>query len=255
MLAQERQDQIFKMLQKNGAVTASKLVTQFDVSLETVRRDLLEMERQGRLTRVHGGAVTKSDMKEFFDLDKRNTEFFDEKKSLARKATDFIREGDVIAVDGGSTAVPFAEALKARFESLTIVTYSLDIFNRLCDHADFSVILCSGDYDKKEKAFYGPYALHMLESFHAQKAFIFPSGVSLEQGVFDFQTNIYAMQMKMMRSADEIFILADSSKFEKTALYKLSDMEKGYTYITDGNLPTELLELYRENDITIYRGE
>ena len=255
MLAKERQDQIFKMLRKNGAVTASKLVAQFDVSLETVRRDLLEMERQGRLTRVHGGAVTKSDMKPFFDLDKRNTEYYGEKKSLSRKATDFIREGDVIAVDGGSTAIPFAEALKARFENLTVITYSSDVFNRLCDHADFHVILCAGDFDKKEKAFYGPYAMHMLESFHAQKAFICPSGVSLEQGIFDYQPNIYAMQMKLFHAADEIFILADSSKFEKTGLYKLADMEKSYTYITDGKLPTELLELYRENDITIYRGE
>lgn len=254
MLAKERQDQIFKMLQNNGAVTASKLVKQFDVSLETVRRDLLEMERQGRLTRVHGGAVTKSDMKPFFNLDKRNTEFFDEKKSLTRKAMDFIREGDVIAVDGGSTAIPFAEALKAQFEDLTVVTYSLDIFNRLCNHVGFHVILCAGDYDRKEKAFYGPYAMHMLESFHAQKAFVCPSGVSLEQGIFDYQTNLYAMQMKLLRSADEVFILADSSKFEKTGLYKLSEMEKAYTYITDGNISTELLELYQENDITIYRG-
>lgn len=255
MLAKERQDQIFKMLRKNGAVTASKLVTQFGVSLETVRRDLLEMERQGRLTRVHGGAVTKSDMKPYFDLDKRNTENFDEKRSLTQKAMDFIRERDVIAVDGGSTAVPFAEALKARFSELTVITSSLDVFNRLCDHANFHVILCAGDYDRKEKAFYGPYAMHMLESFHAQKAFVCPSGISLEQGIFDFQTNLYPVQMKLLRSADEIFVLADSSKFEKTGLYKVADMEKSFTYITDGNLPTELLELYRENDITIYRGE
>lgn len=255
MLAKERQEQICKMLRKNGAVTASKLVVQFAVSLETIRRDLLEMEREGRLTRVHGGAVTRSDMKPFFDLDRRNAEYSDEKKSLTLKAMDFIAEGDVIAVDGGSTAIPFAEALKTRFENLTVVTYSLDIFNRLCEHADFHVILCAGDYDKLERAFYGPYAMHMMESFHAQKVFVCPSGVSLEKGIFDYMTNVYAMQMKLIRSADEVFILADSSKFEKTGLYKLSDMEKAYTYITDGKLPTELLELYRQNDITIYRGE
>lgn len=255
MLAKERQEQICKMLRKNGAVTASKLVVQFGVSLETIRRDLLEMEREGRLTRVHGGAVTRSDMKPFFDLDRRNAEYSDEKKSLTLKAMDFIAEGDVIAVDGGSTAIPFAEALKTRFENLTVVTYSLDIFNRLCEHADFHVILCAGDYDKLERAFYGPYAMQMMESFHAQKVFVCPSGVSLEKGIFDYMTNVYAMQMKLIRSADEVFILADSSKFEKTGLYKLSDMEKAYTYITDGKLPTELLELYRQNDITIYRGE
>ena len=62
------------------------------------------------------------------------------------------------------------------------------------------------------------------------------------------------MQRQMLRCADRIFILADSSKFEKTGLYKLADMEKAFPYVTDGDIPAQLLELYRENDITIYRG-
>ena len=255
MLANQRQEKILKMLRKNGAVTASNLVETFGVSLETVRRDLLELERRGQLSRVHGGAVVKSDMKPFYDLDRRNSEFGAQKENLAGRAVEFISEGDVIAVDGGSTAIPFTEMLKARFTRLTVITYSYDVFKRLCHHADFTVLLCAGDFDRAENTFYGPHALHTLHSFHAQKAFIFPSAVSLEHGIYDYMANIYAMQIGMINCADEIYILADSSKFEKTGLYKLADMEKSYTYITDGQIPPQLLELYRQNEITIYTGD
>lgn len=255
MLANQRQEAILELLRKNGAVSASNLVQTLGVSLETVRRDLKELENRGLLSRVHGGAVPKTDMKPYFDLDRRNTEFSAQKENLSRRAVEFISEGDVIAVDGGSTAIPFTETLRARFTRLTVITHSYDVFKRLCHHAEFTVLLCAGDFDRAENAFYGKYAQQTMASLHAQKAFVFPSAVSLEHGIYDYQTYLYAMQMQMIGCADQVFILADSSKFEKTGLYKLADMEKSFTYITDGQIPAQLLELYRENEITIYTGE
>ena len=255
MLANQRQEKILQLLRTDGAVTASNLVQTLGVSLETVRRDLKELEGKGKLSRVHGGAVARSDMKPYYKLDDRNRQFSRQKENLAKRAIEFIAEGDVIAVDCGSTAIPFAECLKSRFSHLTIITYSYDVFKLLCHHADFTVLLCGGDFIREENAFFGKYALQMLENLHAQKAFIFPSAVSLEHGICDYQTNLYAMQMGMIHCADEVFILADSSKFEKNALYKLADMEKSYTYITDGKISDQLLELYRKNEIRIYTGE
>lgn len=254
MLANQRQELILQLLRENGAVTVSNLVQTLGVSLETIRRDLKELEKRGLLSRVHGGAMTKSDMKPFFDLDYRNNQYSVQKENLAQCAMDFISEGDVIAVDGGSTAIPFAENLKSRFTNLTVITYSYDVFKRLCHHADFTVLLCSGDFDRSENAFYGRHALQMMQSLHAQKTFICPSAVSFEHGIYDYQTNLYAMQIGMIECADQVFILADSSKFEKTGLYKLADMEKAFTYITDGEISAQLLELYRENEIRIYTG-
>lgn len=255
MLAKERQDKIYKMLLRDGAVTVSDLVAQFQVSIETVRRDLLNMEQRGLLSRVHGGAVVKQDMKPFYDLQRRNAEFGSEKLALSRKAAQFVSEGDVIGIDMGSTANYFADALKERFSRLTVVTYSYDVFVRLCNHKDFSVILCGGHYDKEEKTFYGALAIEMLKLLHVSKAFIFPSAVSLEYGIGDYQEGVYSLQKHLIHSAEDVFILADSSKFEKRALLKLSDMNSAYTYITDGNLSNELSRLYSENHITICKGE
>ena len=252
MFAKERQDKIYEIVKNNGAVTASALVKLFDVSIETVRRDLLEMERHGLLSRVHGGAVAIGEMKPYLDLNERNKEFTEQKRHLALKASEFISDGDIIGIDSGSTAISFSEVLKEKFSKLTVITNSLDVFNILCD--SFSVILCGGHYLPYEKAFYGSLTLSMLKNLHMQKAFIFPSAVSFEFGICDYQKDLYQIQEQMIKSSDEIFILADSSKFEKKALLKLDDMKTEYRYITDCNINSELEKIYKEHNINLYIG-
>ena len=252
MLAKERQDKIYDIIKSNGAVTTSALVKLFNVSIETVRRDLLEMERHGLLLRVHGGAVAVGNMKPFLNLNERNKEFTEQKRDLAIKASEFITDGDIIGIDSGSTAVFFSEVLKDKFSNLTVITGSLDVFNILCD--SFSVILCGGYYLSNEKAFYGSLALSIFKNLHIQKAFICPSAVSLEFGICDYQKDLYQIQEQMIKSSDEIFILADSSKFEKKALLKIDDMKTEYRYITDCNINSELKKLYREHNINLYIG-
>ena len=132
------------MLKENNAVTTSALVEHFGVSIETIRRDLLEMEQNGLLVRVHGGAVLSSDMKPYMNLLDRNKVHVEQKQDLALNALKFISEGDIIGIDSGSTAISLAKALKERFTRLTVITHSLDVFNIICD--TFSVILCSGFY-------------------------------------------------------------------------------------------------------------
>lgn len=254
MFAQERQNKICEMLQKSGAVTTSGLVNHFGVSIETIRKDLLFMEQKGQLSRVHGGAVIKSDMKPFPDLRQRNKEYSAQKEALALKATEFISDGDIIGIDAGSTAISLAEAVKERFSKLTVVTHSHDVFEILCNHKEFSVILCGGHYMQSENVFYGALTLAAFSNLHMQKAFIFPSAISLSSGIFDYQNDLYQIQKQMMMSAEEIYILADSSKFEKKALLKIDDVKMDYHYITDAFLPEELKRLYEENNIKIFTG-
>lgn len=255
MLAKERQDMIFTWIQEQGAVNTSELVKRLRVSIETVRRDLLTMEQQGQLSRVHGGAVARSGMRAFNDLHQRNSENTAQKLSLAHRAADFINEGDVIGVDSGSTAIHFAQVLKERFQRLTVITHSLDVFELLQGHREFSVILCGGHYLNAERAFYGPLVLQAIQSLHVQKLFLFPSAVSLSGGICDFQSQLYIVQQQLIRIADRVFILADSSKFEQTALLKLDDIKSGYIYITDGDFAPQLAALYADNHIEIFKGD
>ena len=254
MFAQERQKRICNMIQEGGAVSTSALMELFDVSIETVRRDLLKLEREHKLQRVHGGAVMLGEVLPYLSLESRIEEHRDQKTELSRTAMDFISEGEIIGVDAGSTAIEFAEQLAQHFDSLTVVTSCMDVFNRLCRHRNFSVILCAGHYSKPLNGFYGPLVVDSIKKLHMQKFFMFPAAVSLKYGICDHEPHWTATTMQYIASSEEIFILADSSKFEKAALLKVSEMNPQYTYIADSTLSPELRKLYQENQIRIIAG-
>lgn len=129
MLAKERQARIISMLKATGSVTSADISRTLCVSLETVRRDLLELEKRAQLSRVHGGAVVVGDMFSFHTLKDRIEERKDAKKYLCQVASKFVQDGDVILVDSGSTAIYFADAIKDK--NITVITYSIDVFDRL----------------------------------------------------------------------------------------------------------------------------
>jgi len=252
LFAKERHTKILEILKETGSVTTAQLVDVFSVSIETIRRDLLILEDGGMLQRVHGGAVAMGDMIAFRELPQRMQENVAQKQELCRTAMDFIKNGDTIGVDSGSTAVLFAEALKERFSDLTVITYSLDVFLILNQYKNFRVILCGGDYYPTENCFVGVLALNMLSSLHVQKVFLFPTAVSLQHGIFDHESEVLIMQQTLRRIASQVFVLADSSKFEHTDLLKQEDMLPSYIYVTDSALSSTLKAMYLENHIQIF---
>lgn len=251
MLASQRQKKIQSLLIAQGAVTVSNLTEQFAVSIETVRRDLLAMEKTGLLRRVHGGAVSVTEMMPYHPLEHRNREQSNQKDALARTAASLVQNGDYIAIGTGSTPIHFAQELKNRLQQLTVVTYSLSVFEILKDVPGFQLILLGGQFIPEENSFYGQLTLDTLDTLHVQKAFVFPSAISLEHGIWGYAQTLYPMQKKLLQCCDQAYILADSSKFERTALYKVAEMRPEYIYVTDPELPEQLRALYAENGLTV----
>lgn len=255
MLATQRQKEIQKQIKTNGAVTVASLTEQFGVSVETIRRDLLTMEKDGLLSRVHGGAVAVTEMIAYQPLEKRDLAQSHQKDALARVAATLVNEGDYIAIGTGSTPIHFAQELKKLRASLTVVTYSLGVFDILKDMPGYRLILLGGQYIPEENSFYGQLTLDLLDTLHVQKSFVFPSAISLDHGIWGFEETLYPLQQKLLRCCDQAYILADSSKFERTALYKVADMRPEYIYVTDPELPEQLRELYRQNGLTVITKE
>ena len=255
MLASQRQERIHQLLKQRGAVTVAELSETFEISLETMRRDLLSMEKAGLLRRVHGGAVAVTEMMPYHPLEQRNREQNRQKDALARVAASLVREGDYIAIGTGSTPMHFAQELLSRFQRLTVVTYSLDVFHILKDAPGFQLILLGGQFIPEENSFYGQLTLDMLDRLHVQKAFVFPSAISLEHGICGYEQTLYPMQQKLLRCCDQAYILADSSKFERSALYKVSDTRPEYIYVSDPELPDRLRNYYAENGIHVITRE
>lgn len=255
MIGNIRRKEICGLLKKQSAVTTVSLSEKFGVSVETIRKDLLRLEKEGELERVHGGAVPKSGVREGECFEKRLERHVNEKREISSIAAKLINNGDVIAIDTGSTAREFIEALKERLEKLTIVTHSRDVFEAACNYKNFEVILCGGFYLKNENSFYGDFVLDMLDNIHVGKVCIFPNSISLNNGIFDANVNLAQIQKKLISCANEVIVVADSSKFEKTSLIKVADMNSKYIYVTDSNLPDEVKEIYRSNDINIITRE
>ena len=254
MLAKERQNLIYEMLENNGTVESAKLAEMFNVSVETIRKDLIILEKKNAILKIHGGAIAKTKLKPKQELLVRCEENNLKKRSLALKAMEFISEGDIIGIDEGSTAIIFAEALKEKFSNLTIVTYSLDVMNILCESDNFNLVLCGGNYRKDERVFCGKQTLDTLGNMHIQKAFVFPTAISLDYGICGYDDNILQLQDKLIKSANSVYMLADSEKFEKTAFRKLCDNDERFNYITDDKINLEIKKEYEENNIKIFVG-
>lgn len=255
MFANERRAKIVDMLEKQSSVTVADLMTQFHVSIETVRRDLEFLEKQQALKRVHGGAVSISRMKKLDKLESRLSENNALKQNLSQIAARFVSENDTIAIDSGSTALELAHLLKDHYRRLTVVTNSPEVFGIVSEAEDFEVILIGGQFMREEQAFYGHLALDAVQRLHFSKAFVFPNTISLRQGAGVFVHELFEIQRAYIQHADEVFILADSSKFETTATIKLCDLLPSYRVITDSNLPDDLLQLYRKRGIQIHNSE
>lgn len=253
MFANERMNLTCEMLKRSGAVTTAQISSDLNVSVETVRRDLLTLEREHKLVRVHGGAVSIGGAVMNSPLSDRLELNLDKKKSLSKATCRFINENDVVTIDEGSTGLELAKVLVSCFNNLTVITHSLDIFNVVIQKDGFEVILIGGRFLKGENSFCGYLAENSFKSLHLGKVFITPSAISLKSGLCNTDEQTVPLQRIIASRADSVFILADSDKFEKSALYTTLPLDTSYTYITDSDMSDELIKLYGENGYRIVR--
>ena len=251
MFAKERYAKILSLLHTGGAVTTTQLMDSLQVSIETVRRDLLQLERSGQLQRVHGGAIVPEKMNAYAELPQRLEANSAGKAELADTAALLVDDGDIIYIDSGSTAIHFATALLNKLSKLTVVTHSMDVFGLLSQKEGFRLILCGGYYHPTEKAFYGHLTTETLKQLHTQKAFLFPSAISVKSGVWDFDPELAAVQRQIISCSDSVFFLADSDKFERSAMLKLCEISTGHTFVTDSAFAQHYRQLYLEQGIRV----
>ncbi len=254
MFADERRMKIADMVKMRTSITSSELTEVFGVSVETIRKDLEYLEGQGVLKRLHGGAIAMGKLQNYTSLSGRRGEHQAEKHSLAVKACSYIKEGDFIALDAGSTAYELAALLGERFCALTVLTHSLEVMKILEEKENIRVVLAGGFYLPAEKCFCGHLALDMVRQLHISKCFIAPSAISLRFGISDHMGELIAIQRAYLEIADQACILADSSKFESYAPLKISGFEPNFLCITDSGLSDEVWEAYKKASVDVVRG-
>lgn len=256
MLAQQRHKQILELLSKNGTIHTSDLVQRMKVSSETIRKDLDALEQSGQLKRVHGGAVPVPGTSEtaapakYISLQTRNTQHMGDKAAIAAHAASLIKENQVIALDYGSTSLIMAKELGKRFESLTIITNSIQNALELVDCPGFTIILVGGILNKEELSLGNDFSL-LLDNLHIDVLFMSVTGVHPSVGLTDQSFSEARIQNQMRQLASQTVVLADSSKFGCTSLVKLCALQEVDAIITDNGVDLELQEAVRNTGVNL----
>jgi len=210
MFAEERLKAIEKEVLRQGNVKVNELANKFDVSKATIRRDLTELETMGILKRTHGGAVPQSHTKTELTYLEKEDQFLIEKEKIGKFAAIFIKEGDTIALDSGTTTIQIAKAIDV--QNIIIITNSIKIANLLSKKDKIEVVLTGGQLRQNTLALVGPLAEALVNDFNIDKAFLGANGMTPDEG---FTTpNLVEANIKktFIKNSEKVFFVCDHSK-------------------------------------------
>lgn len=252
MLKIERHDIISRELSKQGFVLVPSLSELLNCSEETIRRDLKEMEKAGKLVRTHGGAYQAEKYDKTYPMELRKVENHRTKEKLAERAVVYIKPNDVVMLDSSSTCLALAEAIINSSMSITLITNSLAICN-MCNekNSDINLICVGGTYRKRTSSFADPNTVEALRGHHADKAFISCPKVTLEFGLSDNHISEANVRKQMIKQSAKRFLLVDHDKFDMSANIPFDGLEKIDYLFTDQKLTQDWERFAEENGIAI----
>ncbi|MDR2043159.1 MAG: DeoR/GlpR family DNA-binding transcription regulator [Clostridium sp.] len=240
MLPLERRNLILEKLQEERKVVVSELSQRFNVSEETIRRDLEKLDKDGLAVKSYGGAVLNESTGIDLPINARKKANVGAKQRIAELAAARIHDGEHIILDASSTAVFIAKAIKDK-GNLTVITNSVEVVIELSDVSDWNIICSGGTLKEGYLALVGPRTAEGLSSFHAEKVFFSCKGLDMQKGLTDGNEMFSQAKQIMMKSAKESILAVDSSKFDKIAFSKLCGVEAIDTVITDQRPPDRWL--------------
>ncbi|KPZ14402.1 hypothetical protein ALP50_200225 [Pseudomonas syringae pv. spinaceae] len=211
MLNQPRLDEIMRLLAQQQRVKASDLAQLLFVSEETIRRDFKHLEEEGRLRRIHGGAILPRSSEEL-PLQERSRLKPRAKAGIATCAAQLVTEGMAIFLDTGTSTLALAQQL-TRFSQLKIITNSLDIAQLISHQSDNQVLVAPGDVRRTDNALIGPHTLEFARQFHYDIAFMGIGGIDLDLGLMDYQEPEAMLRRTLVRHCARSVVLADDGKF------------------------------------------
>ena len=227
MLALERRNLILEKLQTEKRVVVSELSQLYEVSEETIRRDLDKLEKEGLATKSYGGAVIKEDVSIDLPFNIRKNQNVSGKQKMAELAASLVKEGDHIFLDASTTAVFVATALKEK-ERLTVITNSMEILLELSDVSGWNIISTGGVMKEGYLAFLGSRTEEAIRSYFVDKVIISCKALDHEWGIMESQEAFGTTKKAMIASGREKILVVDSTKFDQTAFSvagKLRDID------------------------------
>lgn len=255
-LPAKRRSELVHLARQRGQVTVTELAEAFEVSADTIRRDLDYLQRRGILTRTHGGAVLPDEpaAAEDHPFSQRENDRADVKERIARVAADLVADGETLLLNGGTTTLAVARRLDAR-RDLTLVTNNLRIPTVLAREAVRYVYLIGGLFRFDSQATIGQVGFPTSRGISADKAILGVGGISSSAGIST--TDLVEGQMigEMIAAASVTIIVADSSKFGRNAFLHIAPLSAIDILVTDAPPPVELREELEDADVDLVIAE
>lgn len=246
MLPAEREQNIINYLKQNKKATVHELSISFNVHEATIRRDLKSLEQFNQIKRTHGGVVLRSDeVVDELDFHDRESSYIIEKECIGKKAAEFVEEGDTIIIDSGSTTFQFAKQLINKSE-LTIITNDIHIASILKSSQN-KVIVTGGILYKDNYILNGYITNEVLSSLNPTKLFLGTPAIHYNHGVTHYSEELSPAKKIMVKQSKEVFLLTDSSKFDKVSLHNICSLSKIDTLVTDNTNNNYDHEKYKQN--------
>jgi DeoR family transcriptional regulator, fructose operon transcriptional repressor len=233
LVAEERRNQLLEMVRVKGFASLPELAEQLQVSESTVRRDLDYLEEVGAARRTHGGVFYTGPSPKLPHFDEREAAHWDQKKLIAEEAVKLVEDGDTVLLDGGSTTYEVARLLVGR--PLQIVTNSLPVANLFASNANHDLVLLGGYVYPRTGVALGPYANEMLKRLTVRRTILSVAGAS-DRGFFNSNLLLVETERAMMDAADEVIVVADSSKFGRQSLAHLCALDQVQHLVVDAEI-------------------
>ncbi len=251
MKAPARHLKIRELLDTQEFVDLETLCRELDASESSVRRDLVQLEGDGVLRRVYGGALTaavREPVREVNGRDSREQGHAEEKRRIAAKTAELIEDRQTVILDGGSTVAAVAHALRNR--SLHVITNSLAIALALDDERQIEVTLTGGYLYPRLRVTLGPLCEQMLDGVAADVLIMGTGGVTAD-GFSNGNSLVVGSERKMIEVARKVIIVADHTKFGRNAMIHVAPLEAADYVISDSGLAEEYQELLRQQGVEV----
>jgi DeoR family transcriptional regulator, fructose operon transcriptional repressor len=238
MYVLERRQWLIERARKVGRLEVSSTSEELGLAPETIRRDLKDLERQGLVRRVYGGAVPVERLTYESELATRATRHQSEKNRIAEAAAALVKTAESIYLDEGNLPQLIAQHLHPE-RPMTVVTSSLPIATSLASREHVVVIVLGGRVRAQTLAAVDHWAVAMLETLVLDLAFIGGNGVSLDHGVTVPESSVAAVKAAAMRASRRRILVADSSKYGSDSFVRFAQLHEFERYVTDDGLPVE----------------
>ena len=239
MLAEERRNRLLELVRVRRFAALPELAGALEVSESTVRRDLDYLEEQGSTRRIYGGVLYAGESPKLPHFDMRQPADWPKKKAIAQRTAELIADGETILLDGGSTTYEVARLLVGR--PLHVVTNSLPVANLLSSDSRADLVMIGGNICPRTGVAQGPYADKMLSLVRVRKTILSVAGIN-DEGFFNNNLLLVETERAMMRAADEVILVADSSKFGHQSLTHLCPLGEIDYLVSDGGIGPEWRE-------------